>query len=253
MKISNNTILITGGSAGIGFELAKALSNKGNHVIIVGRNEQRLKEAAAQLQNTTAIVGDVSDAADVDRLVDVLRRDHPGLNIVINNAGKAFAYDLVAEGANVFEKAGEEMLTNYLSIVRLNERLIPLLFQQREAAIVNVSSIVAFVPGGLATYSASKAALHSYTLSLRHALAQSTAIKVFELMPPLVNTEFSVAIGGRNGIAPSVVAEDLVRGLEQDEYEIRTGNTEKIYRLSLSSPEEAFKALNPVQPKAIAG
>ena len=124
---------------------------------------------------------------------------------------------------------------------------ISLLFQQREAAIVNVSSIVAFVPGSLVTYSASKAALHSYTLSLRHALAQSTAIKVFELMPPLVNTEFSVAIGGRNGIAPSVVAEDLVRGLEQDEYEIRTGNTEKIYRLSLSSPEEAFLALHPAK------
>ncbi len=249
MKSSNNTILITGGSAGIGFELAKALSNKGNHVIIVGRNEQRLKEAAAKLKNTTAIVGDVSDSADLDRLVDVLRRDHPGLNIVINNAGKAHVYDLLTPGVNAFEKAGEEMLTNYLAIVRLNERLIPLLFQQREAAIVNVSSIVAFVPGSLVTYSASKAALHSYTLSLRHALAQSTAIKVFELMPPLVDTEFSAVIGGRNGIAPSVVAEDLVRGLEKDEYEIRTGNTEKIYRLSLSSPEEAFRALNPVQPK----
>ena len=106
------------------------------------------------------------------------------------------------------------MLTNYLSVIRLNEQLLPLLKQQPEAAIVNVSSIVAFVPGArLATYAASKAALHSYTLSLRHKLAQSTGVKVFELMPPLVNTEFSAEIGGQNGIAPSVVAEALVEAL----------------------------------------
>jgi uncharacterized oxidoreductase len=248
MKISNNTILITGGSAGIGFALAQQLGNLGNQVIIVGRSVQRLKAAAAQLKNVTVIAGDISDPSDVERLVNILRRDHPELNIVINNAGAAYAYDLAADGSNVFEKASEEILTNYLSIIRLNERLIPLLRQQPDAAIVNVSSVVAFVPGSLATYSASKAALHSYTLSLRHALAQSTAIKVFELMPPLVNTEFSAIIGGHNGIAPSAVAEDLVRGLEKNEYEIRTGNTEKIYRLYLSSPEEAFQAMHPAQP-----
>ena len=247
MKTTNNTILITGGSAGIGLAIAQRL-NPGNKVIIVGRNQQRLKAAAAKLTNVTAIAADVSDPADVERLVNILRRDHPALNIVVNNAGAVYAYDLAADGSNVFEKASEEILTNYLAIIRLNERLIPILRQQRDAAIVNVSSVVAFVPGSLATYSASKAALHSYSLSLRHALAQSTAIKVFELMPPLVNTEFSAIIGGHNGIAPSVVADDLVRGLEKNEYEIRTGNTEKIYRLYLSSPEEAFQAMHPAQP-----
>jgi uncharacterized oxidoreductase len=110
---------------------------------------------------------------------------------------------------------------------------------------VNVSSIVAFVPGAsLATYSASKAALHSYTLSLRHKLAQSSDVKVFELMPPLVDTEFSKEIGGHNGIAPSVVAEALAAALEKDEYEVRVGQTEDMYRFSLSSPAEAFQAMN---------
>ena len=245
MKSSNNTILITGGSTGIGFALAKLFSSRGNRIIITGRNEQRLKTAVAQLQNTTAIAGDVSDPADVTRLVDILRRDHPELNIVINNAGKAFFYDLAAEDADAARKAGEEMLTNYLSVIRLNEQLLPLLKQQPEAAIVNVSSIVAFVPGArLATYAASKAALHSYTLSLRHKLAQSSDVKVFELMPPLVDTEFSAEIGGHNGIAPSAVAEALVEALERDEYEIRVGRTEDIYRLYLSSPEQAFQAMN---------
>jgi uncharacterized oxidoreductase len=206
-----------------------------------------LRAAAAQLPNTTAIAGDVSDPADVTRLAGILRRDHPELNLVINNAGKAFFYDLAGEGVDAAGKAGEEMVTNYLSVLRLNEQLLPLLKQQPEAAIVNVSSIVAFVPGArMATYAASKAALHSYTLSLRHKLAQISDVKVFELMPPLVDTEFSAEIGGQNGIAPSVVAEALVEALEKDEYEIRVGRTEDIYRLYLSSPEQAFHAMNAV-------
>lgn len=245
MKSSNNTILITGGSAGIGLALAQLLSSRGNRIIITGRNEKRLQAAAAQLPNATAIAGDISDPADTERLVGILRRDHQDLNIVINNAGAAYVYDLVAEGANAAGKAESEMLTNFLSILRLNEQLLPLLKEKPEAAIVNVSSILAFVPGAaLATYSASKAALHSYTLSLRHKLAQSSGVKVFELMPPLVDTEFSAEIGGRNGIAPSVVAEALAAALEKDEYEVRVGQTETMYRLALSSPEQALQAMN---------
>ena len=136
MKSSNNTILITGGSAGIGFALAKLFSSRGNRIIITGRDEQRLQAAAAQLPNATAIAGDVSDPADVTRLVGIIRRDHPELNIVINNAGMAHAYDLVGDGVDAAGKAGEEMLTNYLSIVRLNELLLPLLKQQPAATIV---------------------------------------------------------------------------------------------------------------------
>ena len=244
MNTSNNTILITGGSAGIGFAIAKQLTSLNNHVIITGRDEQRLQKAAAQLANTTAIVADVSDPKDVDRLVKTLYKDFPKLNIVINNAGKAFAYDLVTEGANGFEKAGEEMLTNYLSIIRLNEKLLPLLRRQQQAAIVNVSSIVSIVPNHMiATYSDSKAALHSYSLSLRHALRQ-TPVRVFELQPPLVNTEFSAGIGGAKGIPASQVADDLVKALSTDNFEIRVGNTEDVYHLYLSSPDAAFQALN---------
>src|ERR1700761_768411 len=121
MKTSNNKILITGGSAGIGFAIAQLLSEN-NQVIITGRNKDRLQQAAAKLKNTTAIVGDIADAADVDRLVSRLYTEHPDLNVVINNAGKAFVYDLVGENAQGFDKAAEEMQTNYLSIIRLNEK-----------------------------------------------------------------------------------------------------------------------------------
>ncbi|HZE85006.1 MAG TPA: SDR family NAD(P)-dependent oxidoreductase [Puia sp.] len=243
MRTTKNTVLITGGSAGIGLEMAKLFDKKGNHVIITGRNEARLKAAAAQLKNVTPILSDVSADADVTALVDRIGRDFPDLNILINNAGKAFVHRLDSD-SDGFGKAEQEMLTNYLSIIRLNERLLPLLKGKKEAAIVNVSSIVAIVPHYLTTtYGPSKAALHSYTLSLRHAL-RDTAVKVFELMPPLVDTEFSQEIGGSNGIAPSAVAEDLLNALENDRYEIHTGNTAGIYQLYLSSPDAAFQAMN---------
>ncbi|MBB6128990.1 SDR family oxidoreductase [Mucilaginibacter lappiensis] len=243
MKTSQNTVLITGGSAGIGFEIAKQLSAKNNHVIIIGRNPERLQKAAAQLQNVTAINADISNAADVENLVAKLFSDFPHLNVVINNAGAASISDLL-NNTDTFEKASAEMHTNYLSVIRLNEKLLPLLKNQSEAAIVNVSSIVAFVPGKLtATYSASKAALHSYTQALRVALTD-TSVKVFELMPPLVDTEFSTEIGGHLGIPPSQVADEFLASLETDNYEIRVGNTEQLYQLYLSSPTEALNFMN---------
>jgi uncharacterized oxidoreductase len=243
MKITENTVLITGGSAGIGLATAKQLAAKNNHVIIIGRNQERLRNAASELPNVTAINADVTNAEDVDQLVDKLTKEFPALNIVINNAGSAQMSNLLTDTDN-FEKASGEILTNYLSIIRLNEKLLPLLQQQPSAAIVNVSSVVAFVPGSaLAGYSASKAALHSYTQSLRLFLSP-TSVKVFELMPPLVDTEFSAEIGGHNGIKPAVVAQELIEGLENDNFEIRIGDTEQIYQLYRSSPEDAFNAMN---------
>jgi uncharacterized oxidoreductase len=244
MKTSKNTVLISGGSAGIGFEIAKLLTEKGNHVIITGRDKERLEKATAQLKNVTSILCDVSKANDVEALVKKISSEFPGLNMVINNAGRAILYNLTDKDIQAFEKAEDEMLTNYLSVIRLNEKLLPLLKTQKEAAIVNVSSVVAFVPGLLPTYSASKAALHSYTQSLRLEL-NDFSIKVFELMPPLVNTEFSEIIGGSKGIHPSQVAEEFLAALEKDELEIHVGNTAHIYKLFLSSPGEALKALNP--------
>ena len=244
MKTTNNTILITGGSAGIGFETAQLLAAAGNKVIITGRDKQRMKEVLKLLPNVTGILGDVSNPEDSERLVAKIQQDFPQLNMLINNAGRAHLYNL-ANSENAFEKAQDEMLINYLAVIRLTEKLLPLLSTQPEAAIVNVSSIVAFVPGSLPTYSASKAALHSYTQSLRISLARAGQVKVFELMPPLVNTDFSQMIGGSSGIAPSVVAQDLLDALKTDHYEIHVGNTQFIYDLYRKSPAEALLAMNP--------
>ncbi|MFV5692983.1 SDR family oxidoreductase [Flavobacterium sp. LT1R49] len=245
MKTTNNTILITGGGSGIGFEMAKLFS-KNNKVIITGRNAEKLNLAAAQIGNTTALVSDINNENDVTNLVKKLNKDFPDLNIVINNAGLAHYYKLTDENTNAFQKASEEILTNYLSIVRLTEKLLPLLEKQKEAAFVNVSSIAAFAPGMvLPSYSVSKAALHSYTQVLRVTLEKSTSIKVFEVMPPLVNTSFSADIGGSTGMSPTIVAQNVLDALQNNEYEVHVGQTADFYQLYLSSPEKALAMMNP--------
>lgn len=245
MNISKKTVLITGGGSGIGFETAKLLSEKGNKVIITGRNAEKLQKAAASLNNVIAIPSDVSDPNAVKQLVLQVKEQFPELSVLINNAGNIRYYQ-VGDDENDFENAAEEIDVNYLSLIRLTALLLPVLKQQSEAAVVNVSSIVAIAPSiKMPTYSASKAAVHSYTKILRYSLAQNTNVKVFELMPPLVATEFSIPVGGtENGIPPLQVAEELVTGLEQDIYEIRSGKTAEFYKLFLSSPETALAGMN---------
>ena len=244
MNISNKTILITGGGSGIGFQAAKLLTEKGNKVIITGRSEARLKKAAAQLTNIGIFAGDITKEEDVKKLVAYLAANHPDLSVLINNAGQASVYQLLP-GATAHENASVEILTNYLAVIRLTDHLLPVLEKQKEAAIVNVTSILAIAPSyDVPTYSASKSALHSYTQILRYTLAKDTNIKVFELMPPLVDTDFSQEIGGSNGIPPKQVADDLVNALENDIEEIRVGFTAQFYDAYLKSPEEAFVMLN---------
>jgi uncharacterized oxidoreductase len=244
MNIANKTILITGGGSGIGFEIAKLLSRKGNKVIITGRNESKLQEASASLSNVCFFAADINSETAIDSLISHISEKFDGLDVLINNAAQLNIYKLAA-GINAYDMAAAEMQINYLSVVRLTEKLLPFLTASKEAAIVNVSSIVAFVPGvNVPGYSASKAALHSYTQALRFMLALKTAIKVFELMPPMVDTEFSAGIGGADGIAPEVVAEGLIEGLEKDEYELHIGNTADMYKLFRQSPQEALKVLN---------
>jgi uncharacterized oxidoreductase len=245
MVLSNKTILITGGGSGIGLETAKRLTAKGNHVIIIGRNADTLKQAAAELKNITWFAADITDAGDVDKLVNKLKDDFSDLSVIVNNAAASYAYRH-ADDANAFDKASEEFSTNYLSVIRLNEKLLPILKKQPEAAVVNVSSIVAFAPNAfIPTYSDTKAALHSYTLALRFTLSRDTKVKVFELMPPLVKTQFSKEIGGlENGIPSGDVAGALIDGMENDVYEIHVAGTRDFRELYLSNPGAAFDLLN---------
>lgn len=245
MNISNKTILITGGGSGIGLQTALLLSHKGNNVIITGRNTDKLQKAVAGLKNVTAITSDITSPADVDQLVTRVKAEFGNLSILINNAATLFLYNH-GENVNAFEKAQDEILTNYLSVIRLNEKFLPLLKAQPEAAIVNVTSAVALIPVGvIPSYSDSKAALHSYTISLRRELAKTTAIKVFELMPPLVNTDFAKELGGATHGMPAIdVAQALINGIENNDNEIYAGATKELRALHFSNQEEALNVLN---------
>jgi len=240
MKTTGNTVFISGGSAGIGLAMAKKLSAAGNKIIINGRSEARLQSALRELDNAVAIQGDLSVKADRVRIAADLETNYPEVNIIINNAGAAFMNDLSDIHNNAADKAEQEIITNYISVIDFNALLLPLLLQQEEAAIVNITSIAAFRSNKyLPTYSASKAALHSYTQGLRDTFAGNERLNIYEVYPPLVNTEFSAEIGGANGIPPSEVADELFAALEKNQFEVPVGDTKKIHALVNPLTEQA--------------
>tara|TARA_R110002020_G_scaffold97708_1_gene233127 strand:+ start:47054 stop:47797 length:744 start_codon:yes stop_codon:yes gene_type:complete len=244
MEISGNTVLITGGGSGIGFAMAKKFLELGNTVIIIGRNTEKLKEASVKLGNLDYIQCDITKGKDIKDLVKTVKKRFPEVNLLINNAGLAHTYYLTEPKVDAHRRAKEEMDTNYLSIVRLCEAFLPVFRERANAAIINISSITAFAPARpLPTYGVSKAALHAYTKVLRLSV-QPLGIKVFEVMPPLVNTEFSKEVGGSKGMDPEAVAQRLIDGLLGDEHEIHVGQTADFYKIYLSSPHKAMALMN---------
>ncbi|MEG0851091.1 MAG: SDR family NAD(P)-dependent oxidoreductase [Flavobacterium sp.] len=227
MQTKGNTVFITGGSAGIGLAIAKKLIEEGNKVIINGRNEERLQNALKELPGAIGIQGDFAVDADRIRVADKLKNYHPDVNVIINNAGAAFGY-LLSETTNAHEKAQIEMNVNYIAIIHFTELMLPHLLQRKVAAVVNISSLAVYGSHKfLPTYGATKAALHSYTAALRMTYEDSKNLQVYEIYPPLVNTEFSAEIEGADGIPASEVADELFLGLEKNQFDIPVGETKK--------------------------
>ncbi len=185
MKTTGNTLLVTGGGSGIGRALAEAFMALGNEVIIAGRRESVLQQVADANPGMHYVVLDTSDAADTQRVAEQLIIDYPALNSVIHSAGIMRGESLRA-GATELEAT---VATNLVGPIRLDGLLLPHFLKQPHAAIVTVSSGLAFVPLALTpSYCATKAAVHSYSQSLRYQL-KDTAVKVHELAPPYVQTE----------------------------------------------------------------
>lgn len=243
MELRNKTALVTGAGSGIGYEIAKLFKAQGNTVIIAGRNADKINKAGLEL-GVTAVVCDVTNEADIEALVAKISVDFPALSVLINNAGVANLYK-VGEGANAYQKAKQEFEVNYFGPILLTEKLLPILKKQSEAAIVNITSNVTFHPlVVLPTYSDTKAALHSHTVALRHTLAKDTQVKVYEVMPSLVNTEATKDMGGENGMPPSVVAEVTLNGIENDHFEIYVGDTEAQRNAYFADPILATELFN---------
>jgi uncharacterized oxidoreductase len=188
MKISGNTILITGGGSGIGQALAAALHKAGNTVIITGRCEAALKETVAMHKGMAYEVLDVTSADAIAAFAKSASQKYPALNVLINNAGIMQAEDMTSD-AFTADIAEDTITTNVLGPIRMTVALLPHLKKQTHATIINVTSGLAFLPLAMTpTYSATKAAMHSYTQSLRHQLRKSN-VEVLELAPPAVATD----------------------------------------------------------------
>jgi uncharacterized oxidoreductase len=187
METKGNTILITGGGSGIGRGLAEAFQKLGNQVIIAGRRKAALDAVTTANPGMKSVVLDVKNLAAMDAFAAQMTREYPSLNVLINNAG-IMKMENLHEPAN-FAVAEETVATNLLAPMRLTAALLPLLRKQSRATVMTVTSGLAFLPMAMTpTYCATKAAIHSYTQSLRYQL-KDTGVEVLELVPPYVATE----------------------------------------------------------------
>ncbi|MBN7807138.1 SDR family oxidoreductase [Agrobacterium rosae] len=187
MNVTGNTILITGGGTGIGRALAEAFHALGNKVIISGRREAVLKEVTAANPGMAWTTMDATDAEGIRTFADKLISDHPDLNAVINNAGIMKNEDIKA-APDYLETAEETITTNLLAPIRLTAALLPHFLKKPKAAVLTVSSGLAFVPMvATPTYSATKSAIHGYSMAIREQL-KGTSVDVIEIVPPYVQT-----------------------------------------------------------------
>ena len=246
MKLASKTILITGGSSGIGLELARQLIARGNTVIVTGRDQGRIDEAERAVPGLTGMKSDASDPAAIAALHAALLARFPALDMLVNNAGIMRNLDLNRE--RDLADVTREIEINLMGPVRMVQQFLPHLKTRPGALIVNVSSGLAFVPMPVApVYCATKAAIHSFSQSLRVQLS-GTNVTVIELAPPGVETklfrgEFEKETRGQKPMAVDELARRAIAGIEAGKREIRPGQSNLLKALSRLAPQLALNQL----------
>jgi uncharacterized oxidoreductase len=248
MKLRSNTILITGGAGGIGYELTKQLTALGNTILITGRDQAKLDRAKAAFPKTHTFQSDVSDPEAIAALYEKVTQQFPALNILINNAG-------IMRKINVHDKAGSleditrEIEINLCGPIRMVKQFLPHLKTQSEAAIMNVSSSLAFVPLPISpVYCATKSGLHSFTESLRVQL-KNTKVRVFDLAPPAIQTEllgdFDVEdMKGASTMKVEEMVQVAIKGMQTNRFEIRPGQSNQLKMMSRLAPGFILKQMS---------
>ena len=243
MKTSGNTVVITGGGSGIGLALTEALVRSGNQVVICGRRRDRLKAVQARMPGVHFRVCDVSKARSRQALVDWLLSEFRQLNVLINNAGIQRQVNFL-KGPKDLGEADNEVATNLIAPIHLSAQLLSHFRRKKKAAIVNISSGLAFTPlAFVPVYCATKAGVHSWSISLRHQL-RNTSVLVFEVAPPMVATALA---GERHRpevgafvMSAEAVADGVLKALGQNQYEVALGAAANL----LAEREALFSAIN---------
>ena len=243
MKISENEVLITGGATGIGFALADAFLKAGNQVVICGRRRDKLDEASAYLLGVKTIQADIATLEGRSTLIAQALDYFPNLNILVNNAGVSQLIQLTDHQPNALEELlRSEVEIDCIAPILLASQLLPHLKQQPSAAIVNVTTALVFAPNAaFPFYAVAKTGLRAFTQCLRFQLKDSH-IKVFEVIPPMVDTASSKSNGSK--ISPTQVASETLKGIEHDWFEIKVGKSRILAMLSRISPSLAYSVIN---------
>ncbi|HEY8562930.1 MAG TPA: SDR family oxidoreductase [Pyrinomonadaceae bacterium] len=242
MKLNGNTILITGGATGIGWTLTERFLEAGNDVVICGRREDRLLEAQKKYPQLHVRVCDVADETQRVELFEWAIDKFPSLNVLVNNAGVQRRVDLT-ENEN-WRETRSEIAINFEAPVHLSRLFVPHLLRQTDAAIINVTSGLSFAPlANVPVYCATKAALHSFTLSLRHQLSR-TPVEVIEIVPPAVDTDLGGVGLHTFGVDAQEFADAVFDGLKEGRQEIAYGTALRSSRASREQLDEISRQMN---------
>jgi len=234
MKLSGNTILITGGSSGIGMALAKRFVALQNTVIVTGRDKQKLERMKETIPGIHAVPGDLADDDTVTTLTKYVTSNFATINVLINNAAVQYNYTLGSD-REVLQNIDYEIATNLSAPIKLTALLLPALQKNHESAIVNVSSGLFIAPKKSASvYCATKAAVHSFTKTLRYQLEDS-GIKVFEMIPPLVDTPMTEG-RGKSKITSDRLVDEFITDFKHNRYESFIGKTKLLRFVHRMSP-----------------
>lgn len=254
MKLENRTVLITGGSSGIGLELAKQLLERGNTVIVTGRDPEKLDAAKRALPDVHIFKSDVSNPNAITALHAHLLAQFPALDTLVNNAG--IMRNLSLNEDRDLNDVTREIEINFSGPVRMVQQFLPHLLTRKGALLVNVSSGLAFIPFPASpVYCATKAAIHSFTQSLRAQL-EGTSVTAVELAPPAVETpllrgEFAEEMKDQKAMDVKILAKRAISGIEAGELEIRPGLSNLLKAMSRIAPQFMFRQLTKLaKPKS---
>lgn len=243
MEVSNNTIVVTGGSSGLGLEMCRQLIEKGNKVIACSRSLEKLQEVQKQLPDLVIYKCDIAKESECEYFIEWLRINYPQLNVLVNNAAIAHKIHFVNDLFSL-EKMNDEFLVNLQAPIRLIKLLFPLLIQNQNAKIINITTGLVYVPRATYPfYNAAKAGLHSFTQVLREQLKQEQ-VKIIEVLFPVVDTPWHKGNPPKIAISPQKAVSEMLKSISRNQTEIRIAKVKLLYFLFRIAPRFAFNKIN---------